>query len=114
VTRRMPHRPAVDLIWLFSGPAIWFLGFSALYAAETIVCLIPRPMAMPGIASAIVLLTLGALALVARGIFRREPADETGAFVRAAASLLIGLSALATLWMGAPLLLLRACIAPAI
>ena len=85
-----------------AAPTIWFAHFSALYGAETLLCLGTGA----GFRAIAVILTLPALLGLAF-VFMRAPA--LGAFLGAASRLLTLLSAVAVLWTAVPPMLLRAC-----
>ncbi len=100
----MPQRSFLNFVAALLPLWLWSLCFAVLYAIATLAC---RLEAMGGglglvLSFAVLLLTLVPLAwIVARGI-------GTG-FLHRLSRLLGGLALAATLWLLAPLLLLRLC-----
>jgi len=102
------------VLWL-SGPLIWALHFSLLYAAQTLICTTagatPVGLMMPVvvIATAAACAALAYIALRHRNVV--QPNDQDGAkFLRGTTWMLAGLSLLAVLWSALPTLLMASCI----
>ena len=109
-------RPFAMLIGLVSPFLVWSLAFIALYALHSIACAAGWATGGGAIGvRAALILTWLVHAAAAGGLvvwFRRGPADgaPAAAFLRSASLAMAVVGAVATLWLGLPLVLLRLCV----
>lgn len=109
----------LDLIWLVAGFTLWGAGFSALYGLHAIGCRAGWEETMLGPLSAnriVLIITYLAHAALGAALYlplarlaARWEGPAAGMLHRAAAILTVA-AVISTLWTGAPVLLLEACV----
>ena len=111
----MRTRPLSDFLLVLFGPAVWFVHFFAVYAAEALVCVRPgEAHVFRLIVIALTVIAVGALGGVMLRVRRgfSGPGPDTGRFLRSAAIILATLSFIALVWVALPGMTVAACTNP--
>ena len=109
-------KPISDFLWILSGPAIWAVHFFSIYLVEALLCTATMPSGAVMTAATWTITGVALLALLGIVAYRRSPLgirmnttrDEKG-FLAVLTLMLIGLSALAVVWVAMPGFWLSVC-----